>query len=312
MIKIINGDASRQLSNVLGDQKFQCVLTDPPYGLGDGGFMNETWDKGSPVFFVEFWKSLSEVLHPGALVFCFTSSYRYHKCATAAESAGYQIYPMLGWVYATGMGFGKRHATYPTHIVGQQALKPALEPIMVAQRCTEGLTKSQCLDKFGTGGFHVDNGKERTGRLPSNIIVERGAFNKTTFQQVRRRLAGAFVPGVLYVPKPTTKERDAGLDENEFPLGNHGIYQARKQGRMAGGIRLKRNPHPTVKPIALAQALAEILLPPTDNKSILIPFAGVGSEVIGAAKAGFDHVVGVEIEPKYITIAEQRVLFHVR
>ena len=67
-----------------------------------------------------------------------------------------------------------------------------------------------------------------------------------------------------------------------------------------------RNPHPTVKPIALTTYLARLLLPPAGGR-MLVPFAGVGSEMIGAALAGWPASVGIEIDPEYARIARARI-----
>lgn len=70
-----------------------------------------------------------------------------------------------------------------------------------------------------------------------------------------------------------------------------------------------RNIHPTVKNIKLARWLATLLLPPDAYapRRILIPFAGSGSECIGAMLAGWEDVVGVEREAEYVAIAEARL-----
>lgn len=67
--------------------------------------------------------------------------------------------------------------------------------------------------------------------------------------------------------------------------------------RMVDGERLL---HPTMKPLALATYLARMLLPPPREdgqpRRLLVPFSGVGSEVIGALRAGWDEVVGIELD----------------
>jgi len=65
------------------------------------------------------------------------------------------------------------------------------------------------------------------------------------------------------------------------------------------------NTHPTVKPLALNEYLARLILPPTLDIRILIPFSG--SEIIGAAQAGWDTIVAVEREKKYNIIAKRRL-----
>jgi DNA modification methylase len=70
-----------------------------------------------------------------------------------------------------------------------------------------------------------------------------------------------------------------------------------------------RTTHPTVKPIQLTTQLARLLLPADtgEERRILIPFAGVGSEMIGAMLAGWESITGIEITPEYIGQGNQRL-----
>jgi intein/homing endonuclease len=69
--------------------------------------------------------------------------------------------------------------------------------------------------------------------------------------------------------------------------------------------------HNTVKPLKLTEYLAKLLLPPKEYspRRILVPFAGSASEMIGCLLAGWDEVVGVELTPEYIPIAEARLQY---
>ena len=69
------------------------------------------------------------------------------------------------------------------------------------------------------------------------------------------------------------------------------------------------NINPCVKPIAINRYLATLLLPPPviSPRRILVPFAGVGSEMIGAMVAGWDEIVGIEREATYVPIAKARL-----
>ena len=84
--------------------------------------------------------------------------------------------------------------------------------------------------------------------------------------------------------------------------------KAHKGERTAG---VESNLHPTVKPIALAKWLATLLLPPSEYapRRLLIPFAGVMSEAIGAKLAGWEEIVGIEMEKEYCEIGEARMKF---
>ena len=64
------------------------------------------------------------------------------------------------------------------------------------------------------------------------------------------------------------------------------------------------NSHPTVKPLALMQYLCRLVTPP--GGVVLDPFAGSGSTLLAALKEGFCFI-GIEKEPKYWTIANERV-----
>ncbi len=84
-------------------------------------------------------------------------------------------------------------------------------------------------------------------------------------------------------------------------------YQAKASGKERGS----QNDHPTVKPMALMQYLAKMLLPPPrpDGKPrrILVPFCGSGSEMLGCLLAGWDEVVGIELDPHNAQVARWRV-----
>jgi hypothetical protein len=120
---------------------------------------------------------------------------------------------------------------------------------------------------------------------------------------------------LYYCAKAGRRERDKGLEEWEAKPGVVHIPQS--EGRQlhqvhADGQHLtmpRHNPHPTVKPIALARHLATLLLPPPEYapRRILVPFAGSGSEMIGAMLAGWEEVVGIEQDAEYCELARARI-----
>jgi site-specific DNA-methyltransferase (adenine-specific) len=83
-----------------------------------------------------------------------------------------------------------------------------------------------------------------------------------------------------------------------------GLKSPRAGAGRTGGAR---NHHPTLKPIALCTWLATLIKPPTPDAVLLVPFAGAGSEMIGALLAGWPCVLGIEGTPEYVTIAEARI-----
>jgi hypothetical protein len=112
----------------------------------------------------------------------------------------------------------------------------------------------------------------------------------------------------FYVAKASTREREAGLHAREAASVTDG-RQVTSDFPKQRGMTLRRNPHPTVKPIALNKWLASLLLPPADYslRRILIPFGGVASEAIGAMLAGWDEITIVELEQEYVDVGVQRL-----
>lgn len=104
-------------------------------------------------------------------------------------------------------------------------------------------------------------------------------------------------PDFVYVDFPQTTVDDG----RQTPIDNP--YQR--------GETTRRNTHPTIKPIALTRWLATLLLPPAmyAPRRLLIPFAGAGSEMVGAMLAGWEDVTGIELEADHVAIAEARLAY---
>jgi hypothetical protein len=233
------------------------------------------------------------------------------------------------------------------HRYGLQALKPALEPIIVFQKPYEG-RPIDCITNTGAGAFNIDAGRIGTsadapqregaknnknvyqsfvseggkvydmGRWPANLVTVNSPddvdyfYNSDWHYEVAEQLADA--NPVRYEAKASPEEREKGLhakptivnitDGRQVPLEYQDKYNA--------AISPRKNPHPTVKPIALIEHLARLLLPPPAyaSRRILIPFAGSGSEVIGAYQAGWECVVGIERELEYAEIARTRLDYY--
>jgi len=132
----------------------------------------------------------------------------------------------------------------------------------------------------------------------------------------------------FYCAKASKRERDLGCEEMEESEQDHNRFD---KCAKCGGYLLQnpdrpsackceeperihaksRNSHPTVKPLALTEYLARLILPPVEYapRRLLVPFAGSGSEMIGAYQAGWDEIVGVELSPEYAEIAEKRLKY---
>ena len=117
----------------------------------------------------------------------------------------------------------------------------------------------------------------------------------------------------FFCSKVSTKEREAGCEglpkKSAGEATNREDDSAGLDSPRAGAVGQTggaRNHHPTLKPIALTTWLTKLICPPTPGV-ILVPFAGAGSEMIGAVKAGWGNVFGIERDPEYAEIARARL-----
>ena len=157
-------------------------------------------------------------------------------------------------------------------------------------------------------GFVGDgNGFETTTHADSGG-ASRFFFNADWSPDIAERLAAA--DPVRYCAKAGRREREAGLEGREeqmvYRMG-HGHNEP--DPKTQAFITHMRNNHPTVKPLSLCKYLATLLLPPVEYapRRILVPFAGVMSEAIGAMLAGWEDVVAVEMDAEYCNIGRARV-----
>jgi len=107
----------------------------------------------------------------------------------------------------------------------------------------------------------------------------------------------------LLVPKASKGEKNEGLEEFEEQQVNDGRTTP-PDNAFQRGITMRKNIHPTVKPIRLGAYLVTLGSRPGDL--ILDPFAGSGSFLISAYMEA-RHFIGVEIDPESHRIAEARI-----
>lgn len=225
------------------------------------------------------------------------------------------------------------------------ALKPAWEPAMLARKPLDG-TVAENVANWGVGGLAIDAcrveylneqdkaaaaamrgsadqnagrtaygsfndgaasipsylAKQEMGRWPANVCLDEEAA------------AALGEPSrFFYTAKVSKREREYGCDAlPERTAGEctdrdddtAGLSSPRAGAGRTGGAR---NHHPTLKPISLTTYLARLILPPCADAALLVPYSGAGSEMIGALRAGWGTVVGIEREPEYVSIAMARL-----
>lgn len=107
----------------------------------------------------------------------------------------------------------------------------------------------------------------------------------------------------LYTPKPSKKERNAGLEGMELHETTYGKnFSSSDKVTMSDSKLPNQNHHPTVKPISLMKWLVTLVTP--EGGTILDPFMGSGTTGIAAKEFNF---IGIEMDKTYFEIAKKRI-----
>jgi hypothetical protein len=150
-------------------------------------------------------------------------------------------------------------------------------------------------------------GKFKAKPYPKEVDASEGGaskiLHKCDYEQIDHDL-------YFYCPKVNAGERNAGCDEiDERRASGYGYdigYGEAGEGMFKDRKTLKRNAHPTLKPISLNKRILKLFKTPNPQK-VLFPFAGSGSEIIGGIRAGFKDWQGCEISQEYVDIANARI-----
>jgi DNA modification methylase len=306
--RLIEGDAFALLAK-LPDNSIDCVVTDPPYGIDiagndwDGKAIREAVGASEPVTANEAFgrwtrkwaREARRVLKPGGHLVAFGAPRTVHALTRGLEEAGLEIRDQLLWMHAQGMPKSKR---LPGGLA--TALKPAYEPVILARVPLEGTTP-QNLNSWGTGALNIEAARVN-GYWPAHLVLSHSArctdaecapdCPAAMLELRRQGLSQMFV-----CAKATRAEREAGLER--FPARLTQLYTGR-----AHPPRLRRNVHPTVKPIGVMRWLVRLVTPP--GGLVLDPFAGSGSTGVAALLEGRSFL-GLERAPEYADIACARL-----
>lgn len=164
MIELQCADVLEWARNYQGEP-FHALLADAPYELN---FMSKGWDNSGISFRPETWAALAAHLHDGAFLMVFGGSRTAHRIAVALEDAGLIMHPQISWLYASGFPKATRikgDARFNGHRYGLQAIKPASEPILIAQKPYRG-KPVECITRTGAGALWIDGGRIDTSNAP--------------------------------------------------------------------------------------------------------------------------------------------------
>lgn len=121
------------------------------YARSSQGFMGQQWDGGDVAFRASTWRRVYEIMKPGAHLIAFASTKGYHRMVCAIEDAGFEIRDMVLWLYGTG--FPKSHNLEGDWDGWGTNLKPAVEPMVLAQKPISEDSIAANVARWGVGAF---------------------------------------------------------------------------------------------------------------------------------------------------------------
>lgn len=296
--KIIEGDSLKTMAEI-EDNSVDLVLTDPPYFLDKldnnwdyekvGKIDNQRtvtslpagmkFDRQQGKNFYEWYllvsKEIFRVLKPGGFFFSFSSPRLYHRMASAIDDAGFELRDVFIWLYTQNQmkAMGLDHFIDKMDIDFQKKakIKNKLSGWKTPQikSCFEPIAMGQ----KPTQGTYLKNMLENeVGLLNANLRIgdEMYPANVVSSENINEQIDKAFL-----VSKPDKKEK------GEF------------------------NDHKTVKPLAICEYLINLAAFSKDAV-VLDPFLGSGTTAV-AAKRTRRNYIGMELNRKYVEIAQKRI-----
>ena len=223
------------------------------------------------------------------------------------------------------------------------ALKPAIEPIILARKPLVGTVANNVL-AHGVGGLNIDacrvgtddntarpngvtaiwqedgtakagiGGGSPAGRFPANVLLDEHAAKEMDEQSGHLKPHGWAAktrkdqesPSSYSMPAmaDTPHYRDEGGASRYFPVFKYQAKAPKKERPVIEREDGTKIQHPTVKPLALLEWLVELITPP--GGVVLDPFAGSGTTLQAALNKGFTPI-GIEQDADYIKLIEKRL-----
>lgn len=227
---------------------------------------------------------------------------------------GFDIKDKINWCYSSGVPktewLDKKMKDDPqAHLFSgkNESLKPACEPIALAQKPSEFADITDNIKKWNVGALNIEGAKligpDGQPRYPANIITDGSLAIRQTYNGGERYfnscplgLDGLFLNPNLFYSKASDKEKDFGLDQY-FP-------EKYRKAFITGNQTTIKNPHPTVKPISLMRHLVKLVSDP--GQIVLDCFLGSGTTGVAAVLEGRTFI-GMEIGEEYFKVAEVRI-----
>lgn len=276
--KIICGDAIEELRNIPNESS-DIIIADPPYNIGkDFGNNLDKRDLGEYVAWCKTWiNECIRIMKPRGTMFIYGfSEILAYLSVEIPLNRRWLIWHYTNKNVASLQFWQRSHEA----IISCWKDDPVFNRDAVREPYTEGfLNGAAGKVRAGTAGRFSRNGKEtiykahEAGALPRDVIkipALAGGAGMTERWFLCETCNNVFKPNVL---------------KNHI---NHNIIK-----------------HPTQKPLELSEKLIKSSMPKNEG-TVLIPFAGAGSECIAAKRLGLSYI-GIELNPDYIRIANKRL-----
>lgn len=188
------------------------------------------------------------------------------------------------------------------------ALKPAIEPIILARKPFKGTVANNVLT-HGVGGLNIDAcrvGTDDNTQRVSNAGTSGDGLRRGKSYHINGGSSAGRFPANVLLDEHAAAEMDGGASRF-FPVFK---YQAKAPKRERQVIEREdgtKIQHPTVKPLELLRWLITLVTP--EGGTVLDPFAGSGTTVEAAILDGFT-VIGIERDADYLELIQVRIDRH--
>jgi DNA modification methylase len=296
--RLIHGDCLEILKTIESGS-IDCMVTDPPYGLG---FMGKDWDRAVPSMNV--WKETLRILKPGSFGFVMSAPRidLLGEMGRRLQNAGFETgFTPIFWVHADRC-FPKARKIGDGSYVGFQP-KPVVEVVIVVMKPGRGVTWLE------EGRIPIVKGQDDR-QIRTMNVSQRSIDDGWGMQRNKGGIAnvlntkGRFPSNLLVSDKSldsVRRKHDSGSFSRYFDLDSWAdTLPVLVVPRASKGEKGKNNNHPTVKPLKLMEYLITIGSRP--GNIILDPYLGSGTTVLAAQKLNRSYI-GIEISEEYYRLA---------
>jgi len=273
--KIITGDVIKILTKIPNKLKFELIIADPPYNIGKNfGNNSDNIDIKKYVNWSKKWiGQCFRLLAKNGIIYI----YGFHEILSRI-SVEFPVNEQrwLAWHYTNKIipssSFWQRSHEAILCLWKPGTKRPNLEVDQIREPYTESFLKNAA------------------GKIRKNT---KGRFGKSKNTIYNAHKKGAMPRDVLHIP---ALAGGAGRSERWFVCRDckTKVKPPKELHEHDGHNILK---HPTQKPMALTKKLIQSKIL-KKNGSVLIPFAGSGSECVVAKKLGIPFI-GIEINSEY-------------